>query len=576
MKKVTRILVPLLMVLLIAASIVWYLFVYDRAFTRDTLLSQARFQDLHGNSRISSWFYNMAYNFSGHDENVAIELANQYESDGNFTKAEYTLTNAINTGATTELYSALCQTYVKQDKLLDAVNMLDSIKDPAIKAEMDALRPTAPIADYAAGYYSQYMDIHLTSTAKSIYYTMDGTYPSTSGTSYEGGISLPTGETTIYAVSVDENGLVSPVTVLGYTITGIIEKVTFTDPAMEAAMRALIGADSDDEVLTSQLWEITEFTVPEGVVNYGDLSLMPYLKTLTIHGQQIDSLSCLSTLATLETLDLTGSRFAPDELSVLASLPSLSKLTLAECGLSTIAGLANAQYLTYLDLSNNTIRNLEVLSPMTMLQEINLDHNAVTDLSALSSLGNLETLKVSYNSLTTLESISSCVKLSHLEADHNQLNTLRGIHNLPLISHLSVDYNALTGLERLEDCTELVNLSVGSNEITDLAPLSKLTKLEVLDFSSNKVESLPAWPDGSALKTIDGSYNQLGSIDSLANMENLAYVYMDYNLLTSVDSLADCYCLVQVNVYGNAIPDVEKLREHDIIVNYDPTVDDED
>ena len=95
MKKATRILVPVLLAVLILASIVWYLFDYDRAFTRDTLLSQARYNDLHGNSRLSSWFYDMAYSFSGHDQNVAIELANQYKSDGNYTKAEVTLSKAL-------------------------------------------------------------------------------------------------------------------------------------------------------------------------------------------------------------------------------------------------------------------------------------------------------------------------------------------------------------------------------------------------------------------------------------------------------------------------------------------------
>ena len=39
MKKATRFLVSLLLGLLILASIFWYLFIYDRAFTRDTLLS---------------------------------------------------------------------------------------------------------------------------------------------------------------------------------------------------------------------------------------------------------------------------------------------------------------------------------------------------------------------------------------------------------------------------------------------------------------------------------------------------------------------------------------------------------
>ena len=79
MKKFAKFLVPFLLALLVLGSTVWYLFVYDRDFTRDTLLSQARYNDLYGNSRLSSWFYNLAYKFSDHDEDVAIELANQYK-----------------------------------------------------------------------------------------------------------------------------------------------------------------------------------------------------------------------------------------------------------------------------------------------------------------------------------------------------------------------------------------------------------------------------------------------------------------------------------------------------------------
>ena len=76
MKKATRFLVSLILGLLILASIFWYLFIYDRAFTRDSLLSQARFQSLHGNSRLSSGFYDAACSFSGHAESVDNELAN--------------------------------------------------------------------------------------------------------------------------------------------------------------------------------------------------------------------------------------------------------------------------------------------------------------------------------------------------------------------------------------------------------------------------------------------------------------------------------------------------------------------
>lgn len=570
MKKTTRILIPILLALFILVSIFWYLFDYDRTFTQDTLLSQARFHDLHGNSRISSWFYSLAYSFSGQDQNIAIELANQYKASGNYTKAEVTLTNAIKSDATAELYTALCRTYVEQDKLLDAVNLLDNITDPSIKDEVNALRPVSPTADNAPGYYSRHMQINLISDG-TVFYTINGEYPSVSGPIFNGAIELPTGETTIYAISVSSQGLVSPLTVLSYTITGIIEPVTFTDPAMESAIRSLINVSADETVYTNQLWEITEFTVPEGVADYSDLSLMPYLQKLTIQNQQIPSLSVLSSLSQLTTVDLTGCKFPPEDLSYVAALPSLTSLTLAECGLSTVAGLSGAASLNYLNLSSNTLRNLEVLAPMTTLVELDLKHNAVTDLSYLQNLTNLQTLDVSYNALTTLSPLASCAKLSWLAADNNQLTDLSGVNSLPLLNHLSVDYNQLTDVSILAACTELTNLSIASNSITDISSLNTLTKLEIFDFSSNQISALPEWPDGCPLKTIDGSYNGLASIDSLKNMESLAYVYMDYNLLTSIDALADNYCLVQVNVFGNEIEDVSALREHDIIVNYDPT-----
>lgn len=572
MKKATRFLVPLLLLVLIFCSVVWYLFDYDRAFTRDTLLSQARFNDLHGNSRLSSWFYDMAYIFSDHDENVAVELANQYKTRGNYTKAEYTLTVAINNEPSAELYENLSKTFVQQDKLLDAVTMLDNIADSQIKAQLDAARPEAPTSDYAAGYYSKYMDIHLhASPDTAIYYTTDGSYPSVEGPVYEGGISLPAGETTVYAVAVDKNGLVSPVTVLGYTVTGVIEEVTFSDPMMESAIRDAIGAGPDRTLYTNDLWPVVEFTVPQDVKNYEDLRLLAYLNKLTIRDQNMSTLASLEGLTALTSLDLSGTVFPTDELPILAGLPNLNSLSLSGCGISTIAGLSGAPALTHLDLSSNTIRNLEALEPMTGLQELYLQHNAVKELGCLSGLDKLAKLDLSYNAVTDLAPLGSCKSLTWLAVDNNHLTTLEGANALTGLTSLSANSNGLTGISIISGCTELKNLSISSNQITDISSLSSLTKLETFDFSGNHVEALPSWPSSLPLKTINGSYNALASIDGLKNMDALTHVYMDYNLLTNIDALADNYCLVQVNVFGNEIEDVSALRQHDIIVNYDPT-----
>ena len=571
MKKAAKFLIPLILGLLIIASIFWYLFIYDRAFTRDTLLNQARYQDINGNSRLSSWFYDAAYNFSGHDENVAIELANQYKHDGNYTKTELTLTKAIHNAPTVELYTALSRVYVEQDKLMDAVRLLENISDPQIKAELDVLRPIAPVPDHPSGYYSEYIQLHLDSKAKYIFYTLDGSYPSINGLVQQDGFTLPSGQTLVTAIAVGEDGLVSPVAELDYTVTGVIEEVVFTDSVVEQAIREKIGANGTELILTNHLWEVKEFTAPQDAKSLNDLAFLTNLSQLEITGMEIDSLAFLSSLSKLESLNLSGCTFKPEEMTVIAGLPALKTLSLSDCNLSTIDYLENAPSLTTLDLSNNTIRNLEVLTSIPGLKELNLNHNAVTALDILGNLNSLEVLNVGFNSITSLKPLSNCTQLRELVADNNTLSNLEGLNGLSQLQLLSVDYNSISDISSLSQNGELKNVSIASNHISDIAALGKLQHLEILDFSGNQVSALPEWSGECPLQTIDGSYNMLTSIDSLGKLQSLTHVYMDYNLITNIDELEDCFCLVQINVFGNAIADVSKLRERDIIVNYDPT-----
>ena len=573
MKKLIHFLVPLLMIVLVIASIGWYLFVYDRAFTRDLLLQQARDNDLKGNTSLSSWFYNLAYGFSGQDENVAIELANQYKASGNYTKAEVTLSKAIRDGATKELYIALCKTYVEQDKILDAVSMLANIPNASIKAELEAMRPAAPQADYPSGYYSQYISVTLSSSeGTTLYYTTDGDYPSIADEPYSAPIELPLGESQVYAVSVADNGLVSPVTILGYTIGGVIEPVIFMDASMEQAIRAALGYDQSHVLYTNDLWQITELEVPSDAMTLEDLIYLTYLENLTVNGRNMSNLQDFAGLNHLKKLDLSGCRFPADSLKAIASLPHLKELNLSNCSLSTLSGLENAESLEILDISNNTIRNLEPLSNMSALSELYLQHNAVANLTVVGGLPELTVLDVSYNALTSIAPLTGNVRLTKLNASNNQIGDVSAAASLPMLAELNLDYNGLTDISGLSGCASLKTLTVSNNQLSSIDALSGMSTLERLDFSYNSVSSLPDFGANSAMQVIDGSYNALESIDSIAKMADISYIYMDYNKLTSVDALADCFHLVQVNVYGNEIPDVSALTEHDILVNYDPTV----
>ena len=573
MKKIVKWILPLVLVIALIGSAVWYMFVYDRDTVQDFLVSMARRCAENGKFKSATWFYDLSYVHSDEDQNVAIELADIYASVGNYTKAEYTLANAIADGGSAELYTALCKTYVAQDKLLDAVTMLDNIADPALKAELDAMRPAIPTTDAAPGFYNQYITLTFQHEGEILYVTTDGDYPSTEASPYAEPITLEQGETKIYAISVDENGLVSPLAIFNYPVGGVPEPATLTDPVMEQLVREKLMFGADTVIYTSDLWTIEEMTVPAEVTDLADLALMTHLKKLTIAPRQIPSLSFLSGMTALEELDLSGCRMV-EGINVINTLPSLKKLSLNDCGLSTIADLSNALMLKHLDLGNNAIGDISALSGMTALEWLNLSENAVGDLTTLAGLPQLKILNLAHNAISSIAPLTSCAAITELDVSYNSISDISAVGNMSGLTLFYAAHNAITSVGALANCTALEELDVANNAITELSALSGLAELRELDFSHNAVAVLPSFPEDSALNTVNGEHNVLTDVSSMGKMRALNYVYLDYNAeLADISFLVNCHQLVQVNVYGTAVPtdSVNQLIDRSVIVNFDPT-----
>lgn len=571
MKKSIRIIVPIILIVAIIACTAWYLLVYDRGFTRDVLLSAARLSESRGKHNIAEWFYNRAYAQAGDSDAVAIELAQQYKSTGNYTKAEYALYNAIADGAGVDVYIALCKTYVEQDKLLDAVTMLDSITNEDIKAQLHAMRPLSPSASPEPGFYSQYISVTMTTDNGTTYTSVDGQYPTTANTPYGEPIQLIDGENTIYALTVSDNGLVSPLSIFGYTVGGVVKKMEFADPAVEAAVRTQLNVGSETELYTNDLWTIKEFTIPSEAVNYADIQHMPFLESLIIENGADGQLHNIATLANLTEIKISGVAITQDELTTIAARPSLKKLTLAGCSLSSIASLKDAKELIYLDLSNNTIRNISALQGMSDLTEVYLQQNTITDLSALSSALAITKLNIANNALTTLSPLSGLTALTWLDAEANNIADLGDFKNLTNLTYLNLKSNNLSSVDVLSACIALEDLNISSNALTNIKKLSALTKVMYLDFSHNKVTEIPKFPKDCALVTINGSHNLISSLEPLSGLKQLNNVHMDYNTeISSIKPLISCHMLIEVNVYATKVTDVTPLTNQSVIVNYNP------
>ena len=491
MKKFFKILIPIILVIAIIACIGWYLLIYDRDFTRDMLLNGARYFEERGNHSVSSWFYDQAYEQANDNDMVAIELAQQHKQSGNYTKAEYTLTKAISDGASTELYVALCKTYMEQDKLLDIVKLLDAVLaenstvDLQVQQELMEMRPTAPVSTPETGFYSQYINASISCDSGKLLVNTNGEYPSIHDEPSNGEVELVEGENTIYAIAISDEGLVSPLSIFGYTIGGIIKEVEITDSAMEEAIRLHLAVDSSKVLYTNDLWSLTYFTVPEGAEDLSALSYMTFMEDLAIESVPSGQLNYLSSLVNLTSLQIRDTSVSADELKLIGSLPKLERLTISDCGLTTAAGLEGASSLVYLDLSQNTIRNLDPLMSMPNLQEVYLQNNAVDDLSVLSSLSGLKKLNVSYNLLTSMTPVYNCTTLTELHAGNNKVTSLIGIEKLTALEVLNVSFNALTEANGISACVNLLELDISNNAITDISALAALSKLTSFNFSRN-------------------------------------------------------------------------------------------
>lgn len=489
--------------------------------------------------------------FAPTDAELAIRLADAYKQSGNYTKAEYTLVSAITQiPDSVSLYVALSETYVEQDKLLDAETMLSRITNDAVRTQIDALRPAAPVIEPESGNYSEYIDVTVTGSSGTVYAVCNSDFPASEQDVYTGPISLEAGESRIVALSVAENGLVSDAVYAGYTVGNVVEEVKLSDAGLDAYVRELLGKTAGSAIMSDELWAIEELDLPDTVVSLEDLSSFSGLRSLSLHhGTGLD-LSVLSQLPTLRVLDLSGCTLSTAAMNTIVTLPELTSLNLSGCAVAEIDALISLQKLETLDLSNNTVSDLTALSALLALKELNLTNNPIASLSNLKNCTELETLYAGQCAITRITGL----------ADHTKLKTL------------VLAGNQITDISALAGCTAIETLDLSGNSISDISVVSGFKQLVDLNVSSNQITQLPQFDADTPLWHVDVSHNQ---IESLAGLEgNLAvnFINADYNRIKSIAKLESCIMLVKMNLWDNPVDadEVKQLQDIGILINYNP------
>ena len=544
MKRTVKIVLPLVLIAVLLIGAGWFFLSFRRDVTAtvfgywgDRFAAAGRYE-----RAISC--YKAARTFEPDNERIPIILADTYVNAGNYTKAEYTLVSAITESPdSSALYIALSRAYVAQDKLLDAEQMLSRITSETVREEIDYLRPSAPVISPESGYYSEYISVTATSAGSSIYLTTDGTFPSLEKDLYTQPVAISGGETTVTALCVGENGLVSPVVYAGYTIGNVVEPVKLADSVLDAYVR--------EQLMTDELWTIESLELPEGITTLEDLPRFAGLKSLTMHDLNGLDLSVIGQLTTLTTLDVSGCTLPSDTLELIGSLPDLTSLNISGCAVQSINTLVGLTKLEYLNISNNTVSDITALSSMENLRELHLTNNPVRTITYLNNCLKLETLYVENCGISKLTSLAGNTSLQELYASDNELDDLSA----------------------LEACTALRVIDVSSNQIDDISVLPSLPELTTFKADHNKITAVPTFDaETSKLVQFNVNYNEIENVQGLAGLMYLNYVRADYNKITSIACLKDCYTLIEIDVFDNPVnaDEVAPLQEIGIIVNYNP------
>ena len=191
MKHFLKIFIPALLILAILVAAGWFFFAHRTDLTMSVFAYWGDHYYEVGRYNRAITCYRQAVKLAPDNVSLPIRLAETYILSGNYSKAEYTLVSAITQNPdSVALYAALSKTYIEQDKLLDAEQMLGRITSADVKAQIDALRPTTPVFSPETGYYTEYIDVTITSGGSPVYITLNEDYPSIATDTYTGSYTV--------------------------------------------------------------------------------------------------------------------------------------------------------------------------------------------------------------------------------------------------------------------------------------------------------------------------------------------------------------------------------------------------
>ncbi|AJD26836.1 leucine Rich Repeat family protein [Clostridium botulinum CDC_297] len=150
-------------------------------------------------------------------------------------------------------------------------------------------------------------------------------------------------------------------------------------------------------------------------------------------------------------------------------------------------GLESMENLTYLDLSNNEISNIDSIKKLVNLKKLVLHKNKIGSIKSIESLKYLEELDLSNNLIGDITALGGLSQLTRLDLSRNGIVSINSLGSLINLQYLSLYENKISeGEEYLKKLYSLRELYLKNSGVSNFdVTLAYYNNLEKKDFTTN-------------------------------------------------------------------------------------------
>ena len=142
-------------------------------------------------------------------------------------------------------------------------------------------------------------------------------------------------------------------------------------------------------------------------------------------------------------------------------------------------------------LASEEVSDISPLAGLTGLTRLSLEDNDISDISPLAGLTNLKWLMVHRNEISDVSPLAGLVNLTGLALHRNEISDVSPLAGLTNLTWLDLNDNNISDVSPLASLTNLTWLHVGENNISDFSPLDGIRENIKLFWFDN-----PGFPKG--------------------------------------------------------------------------------